>query len=241
MNYIEKQLAQSLYEPKQMLVVYKSNHQQDQNYYIEQHGIIKNPKGYVALAGQSMRIKDVQKIFSVLAEKETTAVLFNGIIPENVLYFNANNFKTNIIWYEKAQKRVLFFNKNFYHEESVTCNMPAILYHYNNGNLYIYALKSNARPNDKTKLYRFPVPNIYADCKVCFGNVKISDNFNSAEELMKKHQEAFWKSEFTSFLNENTLKLNFFDEIDKAKSVCFNNSLLIDTNDRLKDIYESYD
>mgnify|MGYP001810666901 FL=1 len=64
--------------------------------------------------------------------------------------------------------------------------------------LYVYALASDERPSEKSKLYKAPFFNVNDSSDVCLGNAKVKKPAElTYSNLMKYWEDLFWLSEFS--------------------------------------------
>ena len=219
-EFLNKNLLEKVYNPVELLVIYKEDPGMD--YYIEQHPVSLINNKYQALAGNPVNIKTVEKVFRSLVKNNSMNLQFSGLIPESVLYFTNTNFNETLIWWEKQQIRTLFFDENLGIGTKIICEMPPVLFMVQRKSLTVFALNVNEKPNEKKKLYYMPLPNLYDNQTVCMGTAKIKKNHASVEEMIQDYSFAFWNSEFNSFHGSNEKRFNgsflqYIKELGKAK------------------------
>jgi len=198
------EILSNSYKPQLADVVYKSSNKND--YYLESHDI--NNAGQL-LQGKPLLQETMQGIVDVFFDERKNMVKVGGLMPDNLLSFGflpGGNYR--MVWYRPAEIRLVHFASQL-KLPSTKVWVPALLYSADNAGMDIFALKSNARPNEKTKLFRAPFYNVDDDGNVCLGNAKVkkpTDKTYSA--LMKYWEDLFWLSEFTHVNGDTAVKTN---------------------------------
>ncbi len=174
------------------------------NFYLESHTI--DDQGRV-MEGKPLLQETIQSMVSVFFEENKERQRFTGMFPENLLQFQElPGGKYKMVWYQPAQKKVLHFAKELKLPSEETW-VPAIIYATDSRNLDVFALKSNARPTDKTKIYRAPFYNLNENGDVCLGNAKVKKPTDRTyQSIMKYWEDLFWLSEFTHVNGSKAVK-----------------------------------
>ncbi|MBN8790360.1 MAG: PRTRC system protein B, partial [Terrimonas sp.] len=109
----------------------------------------------------------------------------------------------------KATSKNLFFIDGLNIPNGVAC-VPALLWIASKQKLYIYALKSDRKPTERTPLYHAPFFNVYADGNVCMGSVDVSIRKSaSLEEFIAAWETYFFNSYFSHLMqNHNPIQGN---------------------------------
>lgn len=191
------ELLTTEFKPELSIIVYKTTSTEnfgDHNYYIESHQI--NDQGQV-MEGKPLMEQTLQNIISVMHRDQKDRSILNGVVPFNLLYYKPTpGGKYDIAWYRPAEVRFFHFAQPL-KLKSGKMWAPAMVYSVEDGSLYVYALKKDDRPTEKTPLMRGPFHNVADDGKVCLGNAYVKKpldkNFASA---MKYWEDLFWLSEF---------------------------------------------
>ena len=182
-------------------MVYKSG---NSDYYLESHSI--NDDGAI-MEGKPLLQETIQAMVDVFFEDRKEAQKVTGIIPDNVLHYGklpASRY--NLIWFRPAEKKVLHFSPSLKLPSEETW-VPAMLYITNGTLLDVFALKSNARPTEKTKLWRAPFYNVSTSGNVCLGNADVKKpTVKTYASLIKYWEDLFWLSEFTHINGEKVVK-----------------------------------
>ena len=120
-----------------------------------------------------------------------------GLLPTNVLFIKPALKQEEVIWHTPAQERSLLFAKGLEIPDGLA-HVPAMIWKASRRSLTIYALNSDERPTEKTKLFQAPFFNVGPTGHVCMGNVdtKIPESA-SLEEFMVSWESFFFNSYFT--------------------------------------------
>lgn len=182
------------YKPQLSIVVYKAEGMSDE-FYLESHSI--NEGGQI-MEGKPLLQETLQGIVDVFYDERQNTIRITGYIPENVLLFSllpGGNYK--IIWCRPAEVRFIPFAPQL-HIKSATAWVPAMVYVVDRKSLSVFALKSNSRPKENTKLYRAPFHNVSDQGSVCLGSAKVKKPATKTyDSLMRYWEDLFWLSEFT--------------------------------------------
>lgn len=137
------------------------------------------------------------------------------IIPEHILSYNDDMSNRYAVWYRKAGiKNVMIKGK-----KDIKLFMPALLYYAINDRPFVYALKTNKRPNLFTDLYYAPLFNITSRSNFCLGTAHAEDGENkSLVEYVKSMEALIWNSVFT-FEGMVTVKSKRQGSADKYKEM----------------------
>jgi PRTRC genetic system protein B len=93
-------------------------------------------------------------------------------------------------------RRSLNFDNHKSIKSDMTANLPATLYLVIDAKLYLYALMSSERPDEKTKLYNAPFFNIYETGNVCLGTAAVGKHKARTFELeADRFERAFYMAE----------------------------------------------
>jgi PRTRC genetic system protein B len=125
------------------------------------------------------------------------------LLPANLLLATVDC----LMWHLPSQRRRIYvqtadktFNADINGREVLH---PALLFMAKESSmgrdLYIWALDTNERPTEQTKLFRAPYFNIYDNAHLCEGNYKLPSNCDPAH--IAKWEESFFS---TSFTHSNT-------------------------------------
>ena len=88
--------------------------------------------------------------------------------------------------------------------------IPALLWYADRNKLIVFALSSDRRPTQKTKLYYAPFFNVYENGNVCMGTVSVNIKSSaSVEEFTAAWENYFFNSYFSHLMqNHNPVKGN---------------------------------
>lgn len=198
----------TLYHPKSALVFYETKGN-NADVYVEHFDMDKsgNPINSHPLSVKEANI--LAKALNTEQEKNKAFLKSSGILPTNILHINPNVEKGEVIWYSKAQQRQMYFVDSLQIPNG-TAQVPPMLWKANKNSLSVFALTSDRRPTEKTKLYHTPYFNIYEDGKVCMGTVSVDIKKSaSVKEFIQAWEHYFFNSYFSHLLgNHNPIKGN---------------------------------
>jgi PRTRC genetic system protein B len=187
-------LLLSTYKPQLALMVYKADIEE---YYLESHNV--NEQGQI-MEGKPLLQETLQSIVDVFFDERKNMVNVKGLLPSNLLFFDVlpgGNYK--MIWHRPAEIRVMHFAQQLKLPTNKTW-VPAMIYKVDRRQLSVYALRSNNRPTEKTKMFRAPFHNVGEQGSVCLGNAKVKKPaVNTYTALQQYWEDLFWLSEFTHF------------------------------------------
>lgn len=115
--------------------------------------------------------EDVAKVLAALAQKR--AVHSTGLLSENTLYVIEDAVARTIVEYRPPQKTGFWLDGS---DEPIRVPLPGLLMIRSiplggQADYRIFAVKE--RPtSDSAQLFVAPLPNVYADGSICWGNVK---------------------------------------------------------------------
>lgn len=199
MNALNEQL-QDTYMPVSALVLYKSNLNRRPEYYIESFDFDVEGRPVNAHPLTLNESASLLKALSCGKDKERKYLSQSSLLSTKVLYVAAQH-REMVIWFTPAQARPLYFVDRLGLENG-TANVPAMLWMVKGKKLSVFALKSNRRPKEETRLYRAPFFNIYSDHTVCLGNVdRMIHESASLEAFMIAWERFFFHSYFSHLLN----------------------------------------
>lgn len=181
------------YKPQLALMVYKAESKED--YYLESHDV--DAAGQI-MQGKPVMQETLQGIVDVFFDETRNMARIGGMIPENMLSFQLMpGGRYKMVWYRPAEIRVMHFTQALKLPSSKTW-VPAMVYVANLGSLDVYALKSNARPKENTRLCMAPYFNVSDNGDVCLGSARVKKpKVSTYANLMQYWEDLFWLSEFT--------------------------------------------
>lgn len=188
------------YKPELTVTVYKSA----DDYYLESHTI--NEAGQV-MEGKPLLQETLQAIIGVFFDERKNMAQLGGLLPDNLLSFTllpGGNYK--LVWCRPAEIRVMHFATAL-KLPTTKVWVPAMVYCVDRSSLEVFALKTNTRPTEKTKLLRAPFYNVNDDGDVCLGNANVKKpKDRSYSALIKYWEDLFWLSEFTHVNGDGAVK-----------------------------------
>lgn len=191
------EIVGSTYTPMLAIIVNRTDNKVagPGEYYLESHDI--NEAGQL-MEGKPLLQETIQDIVDTFFDENKNKVKIGGLIPENLLLFNLlPGGKYKMIWHRPAEIRVMHFASQL-KLQTAKVWVPAMLYIAYNKELKVYALKTNTRPNENTKLCLAPFFNVSDDGYVCLGNATVKKPpVNTYSAYMQYWEDLFWLSEFT--------------------------------------------
>lgn len=192
-----------LYRPTSALVFYQSD-ERNKDTYAEHFDMDKNGNPINAHPLTEREAKVLAKALTLNTKKEKSQEFLKpkGILPTNILHINPSE-NGSVMWFTKSMKRQLYFTENLEISNGIA-EVPAMLWLANKRSLAVFALTSNRRPTEKTKLYHAPFFNVYENGKVCMGTVDVNiQKSASVEEFTEKWENYFFNSYFSHLMNEH--------------------------------------
>ena len=198
----------TLYRPKSALIFCETKGS-NTDVYVEHFDMDSNGN---PINAHPLTIKEANVLAKALqTEKEKNKAFLkpNGILPTNILHINPNAEKGTVLWYTKAKQRQLYFVDSLQIPNG-KAQVPPMLWKASKNGLSVFALLSDRRPTEKTKLYHTPYFNIYEDGKVCMGTVSVDIKKSaSVEEFIQDWEDYFFNSYFSHLLGKhNPIKGN---------------------------------
>lgn len=224
MNDITKDILTEL-SPEMAIIVY----QHEQKYYLERRDIIN---GKMA-SGVPLTEKCLTDIFDTISSESSDSL--HGLVPDNLLYADSRCGREKYVWYNKPEKRSLFFHKDTGIPDGQMC-VPGLVYVASATSLSVFAFKGN---KPKSKLFKAPFFNIYDDGRVCLGSAKVDKPTElTYESIVRYWEKMFWASEFVHILGNNPVKNNLATLMKKGieTSSRFPESELLPIKTNLKEL-----
>lgn len=196
----------TLYHPKSALVFYHAEGTNPDTY-VEFFEI--NEQGNPTNA-HPLTVREANQLAMALktAKQEKEPCLKpEGIIGNHILHLDA--VKGKVVWFTKPGQRQLYFTESLGIPRG-RANVPGMLWAANRNSLAVFALGSNRRPTEKTKLYNAPFFNVYEDGNVCMGTVDVQiKKAASLEEFTTAWESYFFNSYFSHLMPDyNPIKGN---------------------------------
>jgi PRTRC genetic system protein B len=146
------------------------------------------------------------KALKIAKAKKEPCLKINGILGSHILHLDPQKGKA--IWFTKAGQRELYFVESLGIPNG-RAGVPPMLWAANRNSLFVFALKSNRRPNESTSLYYAPFFNVYENGNVCMGTVDVQiKKTASLEEFTAAWEQYFFKSYFSHLNDQNPINGN---------------------------------
>jgi PRTRC genetic system protein B len=200
-------LFEDLYLPEKALIVYRSLNPETPQVYVESYDMDTNG---CPVNAHPLDIAESVLLAQALDSSEELKRDFltpKGLLPEKVLYINPA-FNGYAIWYTPPQAVNLFFADNLSIPNG-KAKVPAMLWKADKNKLYLYALKTAKKPNEKTPLYHAPFFNIREEDNVCMGTVDIAIDCKCClEDFIRQWESYFFDSYFSHLIAINPVSCN---------------------------------
>lgn len=189
--------------PTKALLFYKSS--KDGSFYIESHDL--NEDG-IATNMHPLNENESHDLATALLSStpESNGFLkIKNLLPENLLWY-APEDDGAAMWYTKAMQANLFFASSLSNAiADGVASLPPLLWKASRTELRIWALENEQRPQMETKLYHAPFFNLYADGRVCMGNVRIDIAKNcNLDSFITEWTNYFFASKFSHLLTDTS-------------------------------------
>jgi PRTRC genetic system protein B len=186
----------TLYHPIKALLIYERKNDYNQNTsYVESYDMDKEG---CPINGHPLSVKEANalaKSLLVAEKKQRNFLNPKGLLNPDVLFLKTGN-DSFAIWRTPEQKVKLLFTESL----GIPCgeaNIPALLWKAGKNSLSIFAVQDE-RINVGSLLYHAPFFNVYADGRVCMGNVAVKiPNDCQLETFMALWQDYFFNSYFS--------------------------------------------
>jgi PRTRC genetic system protein B len=192
----------ALYHPVKALLLYQRTDGQNQaSNYVESYDMDKDG---CPINGHPLSIKEANALAKslLIAEKKQRNFLNpTDILSPDVIFLKTGN-DGFAIWQTPPKRVKLLFTENL-DIPSGEANIPALLWKAGKNSLSIFAVQDEKVKAD-TPLHHAPFFNIYADGKVCMGNVAIKiPNDCSLEAFMNLWEDYFFNSYFSHLFGQH--------------------------------------
>lgn len=230
------QLLNKIYQPHKALLFYRS--ESDNDHYVESYDMDSLGR---PINAHPLTVKESERLAEALknsTEKSSWYLQPEGLIPENVLYFNGKD-EGCAIWFTRECRKYLHFRKELGISDGEAF-LPPLLWKATRSQVWIWALEKNVRPDISAKLYFAPFFNGYTDGRVCMGNVNINiPQGCRLERFIADWERYYFASAFSHLLNDTSpVKTNIVQLWKKLTGTnkMFPKSLLKKSNQKLSDI-----
>ena len=144
------------------------------------------------------RPADRDSLKAVCASLMESARVRSGILPDNVLSLGLEH----VVWWSRPGMHTHFFDCRQSADGAVsvgkragTAPTPGLIFVAKQQNMWVYAVKSDARPDADTPLYHAPYMNVWEDSRLCVGSMPLPDS--TMAESVSTWENAFWNSSFS--------------------------------------------
>jgi PRTRC genetic system protein B len=192
----------TLYHPIKTLVIYERKNDYNQNTnYVESYDLDKD--GF-PINGHPLSVKEANALAKslLIAEKKQHNFLNpKGLLTPEIVFLKTGN-DGFAIWRTPGQRVKLLFTESL----GIPCgeaNVPALLWKAGKNSLSIFAVQDE-RVKSNTILYHAPFFNVYADGRVCMGDVAVKiSNDCQLEAFMALWQDYFFNSYFSHLFGQH--------------------------------------
>jgi PRTRC genetic system protein B len=229
------QLLNKIYQPYKALLFYQSESEND--HYVESYDMDSLGR---PINAHPLSVKESERLAGALknsTEKSSCYLQPEGVIPENVLYFNGKGDGC-AVWFTKECRKYLHFRKELGISDGEA--LPPLLWKATRSQVWIWALEKNERPDLSSKLYFAPFFNCYRDGRVCMGNVNVNISQGCRlEKFITEWERYYFASAFSHLLDDvSPVKTNVVQLWKKLieKNRTFPKNLLKKSNQKLSDL-----
>ena len=189
----------TLYHPKLALVFYQTKGMNSDTY-VESFDMDKNGNPINAHPLTVREANQLVKTLKTAKEEKEPCLKSDGIMSNTILHIDP--IQNKVIWFTKAMQRELYFTESLGISKGMA-NIPAMLWIANKNSLSVFALGSNHRPNENTKLFNAPFFNVYENGNVCMGTVDVQiKKIASLEEFTIAWENYFFNSYFSHLMQD---------------------------------------
>jgi PRTRC genetic system protein B len=184
--------------PDLAIIGYKHNHDSNEIFYLESGGFSELENGvYTMNSLRPLVDEEIVKLQTMIVDKK--GIYVDGLLPENLIYFNPCPTTGIVMWYMKEQEIDFMYKDEVY--PSKKYRIPNTMFLTVNKDIYVFLVKKKDMKNLslKTELYHSHYLNIYGDDRLCIGNgYKPNYSYVGVNEMIEKVTESFfYKSYFT--------------------------------------------
>lgn len=186
----------ALYQPvKALLIMQRTGNSHQNDFYIESYDM---DSAGCPINGHPLSVTESSKLAKALQVKEKKERGFlnpKGLMPPNVLSINSST-SGYAIWHTPPQAVKLLFIESLGIPSGII-RIPAMVWKAGKNGIQVFAVVETA-VNENTPLCHAPFFNVYADGRVCMGNVKIGIPKDCGlEQFMELWQSYFFNSYFS--------------------------------------------
>ncbi len=223
------------YLPVQELVIYQEHSSCDNKYYnqfyIQTAPLFSSSNGIQRGAFKDVTSDGLEGLLHLFNQHTKQPA---SILPPNLLAQDSTGKK--LLWWLPAEKRPISATENIkktYHFTDELYNYPPLVFYYENSSLYVYAIQSNARPDENTHLFNAPFLNMTEKGGVCLGFHSI--NKKNISEVVESLTNAFLSNQFSE--QRHPVLGKRLEELWKtAKTVDFPTQNLVLSQETIKNI-----
>lgn len=202
---INSENIEERFEPKTGIVIYKSNNdkntEQSEKYYIEEYAFIKSKNDFLPCCPKPLAYKKFERLINSIGNKTITSVEYSFFDQEKqytILFSNVSVLNFRLIIHVPSKTRTINIAfKDF--EKKYTFKCPDMIFDFRNGEFYSYMI--NMLQKD-CLLYDSPFFNTYKDNRVCTGNFKFEERYDSLNEAAEEMIKFFFDTQFNACFND---------------------------------------
>lgn len=183
--------------PKMALIAYENDTAHGDKYFLEMRPIGND--GTMG-AGVPVTVEFLRDIAENYSGKDTS--IPSGPIPANLLYADTRKGSELYVWYNRPQKRKMFFVDSLGIPDG-EYHVPGVIYEVRGNGLYVYAFTDEV-PTPETKLFQAPFFNT-SNTGVCLGSAALKrPSSPTFEQMIGYWEDRFWLSKFSHTGNNST-------------------------------------
>lgn len=142
--------------------------------------------------GRCLTRQDIESLVKEIRNEKDSV---RSVLPPELLCLDGGL----MAWFRPSQVRPIYFKTRDDKFSAAMNNQsvihPALLFLATGGSLSVYALDSNDRPLNDTRLFIAPYFNMYDSGRMCQGNARYPDQLSL--ESLPVWESAFWDTQFT--------------------------------------------
>ncbi|MFI5160522.1 MAG: PRTRC system protein B [Sphingobacteriales bacterium] len=192
----------NLYHPVKAFIVYEKKESNYENTpYVESYDLDRNGYPINAHPLTNKEANQLAKALTVTEKKQRNFLNPKGVLSPDLIFLKTGN-DGFAIWRTPPQNVKLLFTDSL-DIPSGRAQVPALLWKASKSSLSIFAITDEC-VHQKSELFHAPFFNVYADGKVCMGNVLVQiPNDCCLEDFMSLWQEYFFNSYFSHLFGQH--------------------------------------
>ncbi len=183
----------AFYQPKLALLFYQGKGRLGEMF-VESFDIDSNGS---PINAHPLSVREAKKLADALKVGSQSEEMLkpSGILGTHILFTDPS--KNKVIWFTRSTRRQMYFS-DLLGIPNGMASVPPMLWCADRESLSVFALGSDRRPTERTKLYHAPFFNTYQSGNVCMGTVDVEIGTSLTIEQFTSAWEAYF---FNSYFN----------------------------------------